>query len=122
MMIDRNSRNFSFPSQMGIFLGLIGGGLILGAIISAGIWLMMTGRPLMAMESDMLNPKYYNAIMVMQAVSTLFMFFLPVYFFALICYKNPSKFIGLNTPTNYRQVFIGFRNSHTYFSIIRRFG
>jgi uncharacterized protein len=106
MMIDRNSRNFSFPSQMGIFLGLIGGGLILGALISAGIWLMMTGRPLMAMESDMLNPKYYNAIMVMQAVSTLFMFFLPVYFFALICYKNPSKFIGLNTPTNYRQFLL----------------
>jgi uncharacterized protein len=106
MMIDRNSRNFSFPSQMGIFLGLIGGGLILGALISAGIWLMMTGRPLMAMETDMLNPKYYNAIMVMQAVSTLFMFFLPVYFFALICYKNPSKFIGLNTPTNYRQFLL----------------
>lgn len=106
MMIDRNSRNFSFPSQMGIFLGLIGGGLILGAIISAGIWLMMTGRPLMAMESDMLNPKYYNAIMVMQAVSTLFIFFLPVYFFGLICYKNPTKFIGLNTPTNYRQFLL----------------
>ena len=106
MTIDRNSRNFSFPSQLGIFLGLIGGGLILGAIISAGVWLAMTGRPIMAMASDMLNPQYYNAIMVMQAVSTFFMFFLPVYFFALICYRNPSKFIGFKTRINYRQLLL----------------
>ena len=91
---------------MGIFLGLIGGGVILGAIISAVIWIAMTGRPLLSMESDMLNPKNYNAIMMMQAVSTLFMFFLPVYFFALICYRNPSKFIGFNTRINYKQTFI----------------
>ena len=106
MTVDQNSRNFSFPAQIGIFLGLIGGGLILGAVISAGIWLAMTGRPLLAMESDMLNPKYYNAIMMMQAVSTLFMFFLPVYFFALICYRNPAKFIGFNSSINYRQLLI----------------
>ena len=106
MTIDRNSRNFSFPSQLGIFLGLIGGGLILGSLISAGVWLAMTGRPLLAMESDMLNPQYYNAIMAMQAISTLFIFFLPVYFFALICYRNPSKFIGFNTPINYQQLLI----------------
>ncbi len=106
MLIDQNSRNFSFPSQLGIFIGLIGGGLILGSIISAGIWLMMTGRPLLAMESDMLNPKYYNAIMLMQAVSTVFMFFLPVYFFALICYRNPSKFIGFTTKINQRQLLL----------------
>jgi membrane protease YdiL (CAAX protease family) len=103
MTIDRNSRNFSFPGQIGIFLGLMGGGLILGTVISAGIWLAMTGRPILSMESDLLNPQYYNAIMAMQAVSTLFMFFLPVYFFALICYRNPSKFIGFKTPFNYRQ-------------------
>jgi membrane protease YdiL (CAAX protease family) len=106
MTVDQNSRNFSFPAQIGIFLGLIGGGLILGAVISAGIWLAMTGRPLLAMESDMLNPKYYNAIMMMQAVSTLFMFFLPVYFFALICYRNPAKFMGFNSSINYRQLLI----------------
>jgi len=108
MAIDQNSRNFSFTSQIGIFLGLIGGGIIVGAIISAGIWIAMTGRPLLAMASDMMNPKYYNAIMFMQAVSTLFMFFLPVYFFAMICYRNPSKFMGFTTNFNYRQVLIVF--------------
>ena len=80
-MIDRNSRNFSFSGQIGILLGLIGAGLIIGAIISAALWVGMTGRPLLSMATDLLNPKYYNAIMWIQAVSTFFMFFLPVYFF-----------------------------------------
>ena len=88
-MMDQNSRNFSFPAKFGIFLGLIGAGLVIGTAISAGAWIIMTGRPILSLESDMLNPKYYNAIMAMQVISTLFIFFLPVYFFALICYRNP---------------------------------
>lgn len=103
-MIDKNSRNFGFPSQLGILLGLIGAGMVIGTLISAVLWLVITGRPLLSMESDLLNPKYYNAIMWMQAVSTLFMFFLPVYFFALICYRDPYKFIGFNKNANYKQV------------------
>ncbi len=105
-MIDRNSRNFSYSSQLGILLGLFGAGVILGAIASFLIWLGMTGRGIATMQTDIFNPKYYNAIMWMQAVDTLVMFFLPVYFFALICYRNPTKFIGFNTRINYRQVLI----------------
>ena len=104
--IDRNSRNFSFTGQLGILLGLIGAGVIIGALVSVIIWLTMTGRPVLSMENDILNPKYYTAIMMMQAVSTFFMFFLPVYFTALICYRNPSKFIGFNTHINYKQILI----------------
>ena len=104
--IDRNSRNISFPGQLGTLLGLIGAGLVVGTIISAGIWLAMTGRPLLSMESDISNPKYYNAIMWMQGVSTFFMFYLPVYFTAMICYRNPTKFIGFNTRVNWKQVLI----------------
>ena len=107
-MNDRNSRNFSFPGQLGILLGLIGGGLILGAIVSFLIWLAMTGRGVATMQTDVLNPKYYYPIMWMQAVSTFLMFFLPVYIFALICYRNPGKFIGFNTRINYKQVLIIF--------------
>jgi membrane protease YdiL (CAAX protease family) len=58
------------------------------------------------MESDILNPKYYSAIMWMQAISTFMMFFLPVYLFALICYKDPTKFMGFNTKFNYKQVIM----------------
>ena len=58
------------------------------------------------MERDLLNPKYYNAIMWMQAVSTFCIFFLPVYFFAMICYRSPSKFMGFNTNITLRQVLV----------------
>ncbi len=105
-MIDRNSRNTSFPSQLGILLGLFGAGVVIGTLISAVLWLVITGRPILVMETDILNPKYYNAVMWIQAVSTLFMFFLPVYFFALICYRDPYRFIGFNKNANYKQVLL----------------
>lgn len=105
-MIDRNSRNFSFPAKLGILLAFIGAGLVVGSLVSAGLWIVMTGRPIMEMAQDLMNPKYYSAIMWMQAISTLFMFFLPVYFFALVCYRNPSKFIGFNTRISSRQLMI----------------
>ena len=106
-MIDKNSKNFSYSSQLGVLLGLVGAGIIIGGIIlPIIIWLVMTGRPILSMASDMSNPKYYSAFMWIQAVSTFFIFFLPVYFTALICYHNPSKFIGFNLKVNYRQVLI----------------
>ncbi|HUZ59596.1 MAG TPA: type II CAAX endopeptidase family protein [Hanamia sp.] len=105
-MIDRNSRNFSYSSQLGILLGLIGGGLIIGTLISAVMWIVMTGRPLLSMANDITNLKYYIALMWIQAVSTFFMFFLPVYFTALICYRNPAKFIGFNFRINFKQLII----------------
>ncbi len=105
-MIDRNSRNFSFPTQFGILLALIGAGVVVGSLITVGLWMIMTGRPVLQMAQDILNPKYYGAVMWMQAASTLFMFFLPVYFFAVICYRNPSRFIGFNTRISSRQLLI----------------
>ena len=61
---------------------------------------------MLAMADDILKPQYYNAVMVVQAISTFFMFFLPVYIFALICYRKPAKFMGFNTTVNYKQVFL----------------
>lgn len=105
-MTDKNSRNFSYPSQLGILLALIGAGVVVGSLITIGLWLVMTGRPVLEMAQDILNPKYYNAIMWMQGISTLFMFFLPVYFFAVICYRNPYKFMGFNTRISSRQLLM----------------
>lgn len=106
-MIDKNSRNFSFSSQLGILLGLVGAGIVIGGIIIPIIlWVVMTGRPILSMATDMFNPKYYHAIMWIQVVSTLFIFFLPAYFTARICYRNPLKFIGFNINFNYKQLLI----------------
>ncbi len=104
MPADKNSKDISYPAQLGIFLGLIGGGLIIGGIVSVVIWLMMTGKPILSMADDMFKPQYYYAIMVIQGVSTLFMFFIPVYIFAIICYRKPAKFLGFNTNINYKQM------------------
>jgi membrane protease YdiL (CAAX protease family) len=104
MQADRNSKNISYAAQFGILLGLIGAGLIIGTLISAGAWVMMTGHSVFAMEKDMLNPAYYNATMTLQVISTFFLFFVPIYFFALICYRKPAKFIGFNMHMNIRQV------------------
>jgi membrane protease YdiL (CAAX protease family) len=103
---DRNSKKISFAGQFGILLGLIGAGLIVGGIVSVIIWVVMSGRPLLSMETDMLKPEYYNPVMIIQGVSTFFMFFLPVYFTALISYRKPAKFIGFNTNINFKQVLI----------------
>ena len=105
-MIGENSGKFSFSTQLGILLGLVGAGLVVGTAIGAGIWVVMTERPLLSIANDMSNPKYYDAIMWMQVVSTLFMFLLPTYFTARICYRNPSRFLGFNTNFNYKQVLL----------------
>jgi len=104
--IDRNSRNFSYTAQLGILLALVGAGLVIGTIVSVIIWLILTGRPILAMATDMLKPQYYNETMILQAISTFFIFFLPVYFFAMICYRKPSKFIGFTNRINVTQILL----------------
>lgn len=105
-MIDANSKNIKYPSQLGIFLGLTGGGLIISALISLLIWLMMEGTAFPRTAEEILQPKYYNVNMVLQAVSTLFIFWIPVYFFALICYHKPGRYLGYNFHFTSKQLFM----------------
>src|SRR5450759_1685945 len=106
MMPDYNSKNIRYPSQLAIFLGLTGGGLVIGAMATFAIWAMMTGQPFPLKAEDILQPKYYNVNMVLQAVSTFFIFFVPVHFFALICYRIPFTYLGFNFRFNYKQVLL----------------
>jgi len=105
-MVEKNSRNVSYPAQLATFLGLTGGGIIISVILTGVIWLMMVGGTFPTKSQDILQPKYYNVAMVLQAVTTFFIFFFPVYLFAAICYKKPVKFLGFNVPVNYRQFFL----------------
>lgn len=83
---------------------LVGGGIIAGSLVSAGTWLMMTGKSLDTLQTDMANPDYYYAIIALQAVSTFFIFFLPAWIFSMVCYRNPAKFTGFHTRFNIKQV------------------
>ena len=103
-MIVRNFRKFSFPGQLAIFLMLLGGGIMLASFASAGTWIMMTGKSLLTLQNDMANPAYYYAVIVLQAINTFFLFFLPAWIFAKICYQSPQKFMGIKTPFNFPQV------------------
>ena len=103
---DRNSKNITYSGQFGILLAMVGAGLIIGSIVSVAVWLIMTGRPLLEMETDMFLPKYYNAVMAIQVISTFFLFFLPAYFMAKICYRKPARFMGFTRNINYRQILL----------------
>ncbi len=106
MMPDYNSKNIRYPSQLAIFLGLTGAGVFIGSLASIAVWMMMTNRSVFTIETDMLNAQYYYAIMMMQVISTFFIFFVPVHFFALICYRKPFTYLGFNFRFNYKQVLL----------------
>lgn len=106
MSNDKNSKKISIPGEIGTLLAMIGGGLVVGSLISAGIWMMMTGRSITSMAVEMSNPKYYYALMVMQLISTIFIFFIPSYFFAKICYGKPMEYLGLKRSFNFQQALL----------------
>ena len=105
-MRDVNSKGVSYFGQFGTLMGLTGGGLIIGTLLVWVVWLMMTGHSVPTNADEMLQPKYYNEIMVVQVIQTFFMFFIPVWLFSVICYHNPGKFMGFNLRFNYKQVLI----------------
>ncbi len=105
-MADTNSKNISYPAQFAIFLGLTGAALIVASLASLSIWTMMTGIPFPTKTSEVLQPQFYKVNMVMQGVSTFLIFFMPVHFFAMICYRKPYHFLGYNFRFNYKQVLL----------------
>ncbi len=106
MMFEHNSKNVKYPSQLAILLGLTGGGLIIGSMASLAIWSMMTGEPFPLKAEDILQPKFYQVNMVMQAVTTFLIFFVPAHFFAAICYRKPFNYLGFNFRFNYKQILL----------------
>ena len=106
MIADPNAKNKTYPAQLGIFLSSTGGGLIISVFLSLLIWLMMEGTSFPHKTSDMLQARYYNVNMVLQAISTLFIFFVPTYIYAMICYRRPTQFLGFNLNFTYKQVLL----------------
>lgn len=88
------NKGFNGWSQLGIFMGMVGVGLVAGSVISLGTWTMMTGQNIAGMQQDLMNPKYATAIKVVQLVSTLFIFFLPALAYVFVCYRNGWLALG----------------------------
>lgn len=89
--------------QLLILFGLTIFGLLLGGIIAVIIFLAASGGSLKDMEQIMTNPAFANASKLIQVVSSIAMFFLPAFFFALIVYKKPIKYLHFNNHFSLKQ-------------------
>lgn len=88
------NKGFSGLGQLGILLLLVGSGLVLGSFIAIGVWAGLTGGGVTSMQQDMLNPANAGPIKIVQAISTLFGFFIPAVGFAFICFRNGWDALG----------------------------
>jgi len=80
-------------SQLGIFLGLLGGGFILASFLMVGV-LMAAGIPLGA-SADLTDPKVLSIMKWLQGVSSILIFLLPAVLYASICIQgSPFKNLG----------------------------
>ena len=100
------SKGFNGWSQLAILLGFAGGGIILASIVSIPVWKIMTNGSLLNMEQDLLKTENANAALLMQAISAVFVFFLPAVAFAFICFKNSWGFLGFKEKINPKLLLI----------------
>lgn len=106
MTTDWNVKQGSYAAHFGILLGLTGLGIILSGLLAQVIWGIMVGGEIPLDYKVMLQPKYYNANMVLQGASTFLIFFLPAMTLAAVCYKEPNLFLGFNRRFSSNQVFL----------------
>lgn len=98
--------NISYPSQLGILVGLVGAGLLFGGILSVAIIFAKLG---MAKGSDinaLLKPENVDLIRWLQIISTFFMFFIPAVVYARIVSKKPLQYLGYNRWLKIEQVVL----------------
>lgn len=105
-MYSEDSKDVSYGAGFFILIGLWLGGFLFGAALTVPIWLLMGKGGLTEIAAGMLNPENVNAVRVMQVVTTLFAFFLPAYFTALILNRKPLKLLGFNKNFDARQAVL----------------
>jgi len=103
------TKRVSYWGQFGILLGLTGVGLVIGSILSV-IPLIgaldiksLSGQGLI---EAMLKPENANALRMMQFISTLFMFFIPAFFYAKLCHQKALKHLGFIKMPSFQQLIL----------------
>jgi len=95
------------PSKELLYLIFIWiGGMFASAFVSVVIWLIMTGKSITSIQTDLLKPENLHAFMVIQVVSTIFMFFLPGYLTAKLRSGNTFHNLGFRTSFKMKHAFI----------------
>jgi len=81
-------------------------GMVASAFVSIIIWLIMTGKSVLTIQTDLLKPENLNAFMVIQVVSTIFMFFLPAFMAANLRRGKPLQELGFQSSLKVKRIFI----------------
>ena len=98
-------RGMSNLSQFGLLIGLLGGGLVVGSIISIVVLkLMLPHVHLTDLDKAILLPENATAMKIVQLLSTSVMFFLPAYIFNVVVFKKPFQHLGFNKNIAWKQV------------------
>src|SRR5438045_8080990 len=101
-MYDSNSKGISYTAGFFILIAFCVAGLVIGTLVSIPIWTAMTGKSIMAMTDA--DPADGNAFKVIQVVSTLVGFFIPVIVTAALMNRKPYKLIGFTKKVKGLQI------------------
>jgi len=102
------TKRFNYWGQLGILTAFTGVGLIVGGVAS---FLPLLGKINLGdlkggstaqLMDNLLKPENTTALRWMQLITTLFLFFLPPVFYALICHKKPFVHLGFQQKMNWR--------------------
>lgn len=94
-----------YIGQLATLIGLTGAGLIVAGIASVIVLAIMKGGNFLSLTStDIMKPGFANINKVLQIVTTLFLFFVPAFFFALIVNRKPLQYLGFNTKVSAKQL------------------
>jgi len=101
------TKRFNYWGQLGILTAFTGVGLIVGGAASL-IPLLgkinlddLKGGSTTGLMDNLLKPENATALRWMQLVTTLFLFFLPPVFYALVCHKKPFVHLGFQQKFNW---------------------
>jgi len=106
------TKRFTYWGQLGILTAFCGIGLIIGGLASL-IPLLgkinlkdFAGSSATDMMDKLLVPENATALRWMQFISTLFLFFLPAFFYALVCHKKPFMHLGFAHRVDPKQALV----------------
>lgn len=95
------------PSKELVYLILFWiGGTIASGLVSIILWLIMTGKSLTSIQTDLLKPEHLSAFMAIQVVSTIFMFFLPGLLAANLRRGKPLQELGFQSSLKISRLLI----------------
>jgi uncharacterized protein len=98
--------NISYPSQLGILVGLVGAGLLFGGLLSIALLFSQLGMAKATDVSQLMKAENVSLIRWLQIISTFFMFFIPAVIFARIVSKKPFQYLGYNNWIRVEQVIL----------------